>query len=252
MWRLNPPIANATWVNTAEGTVLIDTLLNPAAARQMKKQLLETGGAVKTIIYTHHHGDHIGGSTAFKADSPEVIAHRYLPENLERYETLHVHRSRIATIQFHIPFNPDRRQQILPPTCLYDHAMTFSLGEKTFELHHARAETDDATWVFVPEIRTAVVGDLIIAGLPNIGNPFKATRFALPWARALEEIRDRRPDLLIAHGGRAVNRGEDAAEVLDVTIDAIHSLLNQVFAAINQDIPLEEMSIPEQSLRVLE
>jgi glyoxylase-like metal-dependent hydrolase (beta-lactamase superfamily II) len=37
-------------------------------------------------------------------------------------------------------------------------------------LYHARAETDDATWVFVPELKTVFVGDLIIAGYPNIGN----------------------------------------------------------------------------------
>ena len=58
-------IANASWVNTSEGTVVIDTLLFPDVGRKMKEKLDETGGPVKYIIYTHHHGDHVGGAKAF-------------------------------------------------------------------------------------------------------------------------------------------------------------------------------------------
>ena len=119
--------------------------------------------------------------------------------------------------------------------------MAFTLGDKTFELYHARAETDDATWVFVPEIKAAFVGDLIISGFPNIGNPFKPTRFTLSWARALEAVRAKEPELLIAHGGRAVYQGDEVKELLDVTIEAIHSVHDQVVDCINKDIPVDEM-----------
>ncbi len=234
-------IANASWVNTTEGTVVIDTLVAPVVATQMRDKLLESGGSVKYIIYTHHHGDHIGGSLVFKEDRPEVIAHRYLPEDVEKYRLLQTHRSRISSIQFNLPFLPDREWKYLEPTTLYDRSMAFTLGDKTFELYHARAETDDATWVFVPEIKTAFVGDLIVAGFPNIGNPFKPTRFALPWARALEDVRAKGPELLIAHGGRAVYQGDEARELLDVTIEAIHSVHNQVVDGLNNEIPVDEL-----------
>ena len=235
------PIANATWIETTDGIVLIDTLLTPASAKQIKSRMASSGGELRKIIYTHHHFDHIGGSIVFTDDNPEVIAHRYLPDNLESYQRLKKHRARIASIQFNVPFDLNRRENYLPPTRLFDHSLVFQQGDKTFELFHARAETDDATWIWIPEVKTAVVGDLIIAGLPNIGNPFKPTRFAMPWARALEQIRDKKPELLIAHGGRAVYQGKDIHELLDVTIEAIHSLLDQVFDLINEDVPLNEM-----------
>lgn len=235
------PIANATCIHTDKGAVLIDTLLNPRTAKQMKDYLDKAAIRVKKIVYTHHHLDHVGGSTVFEEERPEIIAHRYLPENMEKYQRLNLHQSRISSIQFKIPFMPGQIQRILEPTKLYDHTMSFCQGEKTFELYHARAETDDATWLYVPEIRTAVVGDLIIAGLPNIGNPFKPTRFALPWVRALEHVREKKPELLIAHGGRAVYRGKEVKELLDITIEGIHSLLDQVLQAINDDVPLDEM-----------
>ena len=119
--------------------------------------------------------------------------------------------------------------------------MAFHLGGKTFELYHARAETDDATWVYVPELKAAFVGDLIIVGFPNIGNPFKPTRFGLSWARALEAVRAKSPEIVIAHGGRAVYKGNDARELLDVTIEGIYAIHNQVVACINRDMPIDEM-----------
>ncbi len=234
-------IANASWVKTTAGTVLIDTLISPPAAEKMLEEIRKTSGPVKYVIYTHGHGDHVGGAKAFLEDSPEIIAQRYIMERFEKYRILAEHRSRIASIQFNLPFRGPRVPSFVHPTRLYDESMTFTLGDKTFELYHARAETDDHTWVFSPEIRTAFVGDLIIAGFPNIGNPFKPTRFALPWARALEAVREKKPELVIAHGGRAVYQGDQAKEVLDVNIEAIYSVHDQVVEYINQDVPVDEM-----------
>jgi len=160
----------------------------------MKARIDETGGNVKYVIYTHGHRDHVGGSSVFKEDHPEFIAQSLLTERLEKYEILKAHNHRIASIQFNLPFDPERKlPPVVPPTRTYDEFMEFRLGDKQFQLYHARAETDDATWVFVPEIKTAFVGDLIIAGFPNIGNPWNPTRFALPWARTLEAVRDKKP-----------------------------------------------------------
>jgi alkyl sulfatase BDS1-like metallo-beta-lactamase superfamily hydrolase len=235
------PIANASWINTSQGTVLIDTLMGPIVAEQMKQKVLETGGPIKTIIYTHHHGDHVGGASVFMDQKPEIIGQRFLSEDLEKHEILKEHRARIASIQFNVPYDPTRFRNFIRPTRTFSDTMTFSLGGKTFELYHARAETDDAAWVFVREIKAVFVGDLIIAGFPNIGNPFKPTRFALPWARALETVRAKEADLLIAHGGRAVYQGAEVKELLDATIEAIYSIHDQVVDGLNKDIPIEEM-----------
>ncbi len=235
-------IANASWVNTGDGTVVIDTLLSHSHGEKMLEQIRKSGGGpVKYVIYTHGHLDHVGGVRAFLDESPEIIGHRYVSDRLEKYQILAEHRARIASIQFNFPFHADRGTSLVPPRKVYDESMSFRLGGKTFELYHARAETDDATWVFVPEIGAAFVGDLIIAGFPNIGNPFKPTRFALPWARALEAVRAKKPDMLIAHGGHAVYEGGGVKELLDVTIEGIYSIHDQVVDCINKDIPVDEM-----------
>ena len=236
-------IANASWINTTEGTVVIDTLLHPVVAGKMLARIRETGGPIKYVIYTHGHGDHVGGAQTFLKDSPEIIGQRLITERFETYRILAEHRARMGAMQFNLPQRQPRPggPSHVMPTRTYDETMTFTLGDKTFELYHARAETDDATWVFVPEIKTAFVGDLIIAGFPNIGNPWKPTRFALPWARALEAVRDKEPELVVAHGGRPVYQGSEAREILDVNIEAIYSIHDQVVDYINQDIPVDEM-----------
>ncbi len=233
-------ISNCGWVDTDDGVVLIDTLLTVPAAAKVLEEIRRSGGRIRTIVYTHGHRDHVGGAGAFLEDRPEIIAHQYLPDRLEKYEILGPHYRRINAIQFHIKENPTRPKFVVP-TRTYTDRLTFALGGKTFELHHARGETDDHTWVWVPEIRTAFVGDLLIGAFPNIGNPFKPTRFALPWARALAAVRAKQPEIIVAGGGRPVYQGDEARVVLDDTIAAIYSIHDQVVAHINRGTPLDEM-----------
>ncbi|MEE9516863.1 MAG: MBL fold metallo-hydrolase, partial [Candidatus Adiutricales bacterium] len=89
-------IANASWVNTTEGTVVIDTLLFPLVAQKMLDRIRETGGPIKYVIYTHGHGDHVGGAQTFLEDSPEIIGQRLITERFETYRILAEHRARMG------------------------------------------------------------------------------------------------------------------------------------------------------------
>ena len=57
-----------------------------------------------------------------------------------------------------------------------------------FELTHGRGETDDATFVWLPEKGVLVSGDFVIWVFPNAGNPRKVQRFAPDWAVALRRM----------------------------------------------------------------
>ncbi|MBW2062059.1 MAG: MBL fold metallo-hydrolase [Deltaproteobacteria bacterium] len=236
------PIAGCGWVDTDDGVVLIDTLLSVQAAERTLAKIHEISGQVKYIIYTHGHLDHIGGCQAFMADKPlEVIASKYLPDRLEKFKMLAPHRARIAAQQFNLPEIPSRGDNWVYPTKTFLGEMSFSLGGKTFELHTARAETDDVCWVWIPEIKTAFLGDLILRSFPNIGNPWKPTRFALDWAKTLEQIRAKNPELIFGGGTNVIYHGQEALEVLDINIEAIRSLHDQVVKCINQDMHITEM-----------
>lgn len=235
-------ISSCGWVDTDDGVVLIDTLLTAGAGRKVFEKIQ---GKIKYIIYTHGHMDHVGGAEAFLADEPEIIASKFLPDRFDNYKMLAPHRARIAAQQFNIPNIPELMGKIkyTYPTKTFLGEMTISLGDKTFELHTARAETDDAVWIYVPELNAAFIGDLMIGiGMfPNVGNPWKPTRFALDWAKALEEIRALEPEYVFCNGGGVMYKGKKALKAMNDNIEVIRALHDQIVDFINQDMHISEM-----------
>ena len=242
-------ISGMVWFETGQGSVIIDTLINIASARKVIDNIHED---IKYVIYTHGHADHVGGAKVFVNENTEVIASKYLPERFDRYKLLRPYRDIIAAMQFNLPTNAFGKgvKEYIYPTKTILGDFTFTLGKYTFELHTGRGETDDAIWVYVPEIKTAIVGDFISGyWFPNIGNPWKPTRFALEWIKELERIRALEPESLFCSGGGVLFQGKEAIHVLNDNIEVIRSLHDQVVKYINEGMHITEMihkvKIPE-------
>jgi alkyl sulfatase BDS1-like metallo-beta-lactamase superfamily hydrolase len=240
VYTASQPISGAAWIETGEGVVVIDTLTAPAFAAQIMAKIKERGGKVKYIIYTHGHGDHVGGASAFLEDKPEIIANQYLPDRLDKYNYQAEYRARITNEQFNLK-TVARKTNWVYPTQTFLGVKTIKLGDLTFELRTARGETDDVCWVWIPELKTAFIGDLLIGSFPNIGNPWKPTRYALDWAKALEEVRSKNPEHIFYNGAAMHLQGPKAMEVINDTIEVIRNLFDQVIAYINQGVHITEM-----------
>ena len=98
------------------------------------------------------------------------------------------------------PSSRGRTQYRYPDVTYSDH-LTFTRGDVTFELRHARGETDDATWTLVPELQVLHPGDLFIWAVPNAGNPQKVQRYVSDWATALREMAACEPEIMLAGHG---------------------------------------------------
>jgi cyclase len=68
---------------TADGVVLVDPI-SVEAATWLKGQLATRfpGKVVKTIVYSHHDGDHSGGAEVFKDTVTEIVAHENAPAGI--------------------------------------------------------------------------------------------------------------------------------------------------------------------------
>jgi alkyl sulfatase BDS1-like metallo-beta-lactamase superfamily hydrolase len=93
----------------------------------------------------------------------------------------------------------------------------------------------------VPEFNAAFIGDLIIGSFPNIGNPWKPTRFTLDWAKTLKEVRAKNPDHIFFNGAGRYLGGQAALDCIDDNIEVILNLHDQVIDYINKDMHISEI-----------
>lgn len=250
---------------TSEGLVVVDTGVGFREGEDRVRKIRErTEIPFHTIIYSHGHVDHVGGASAFLKDAedrghprPRIIGHELVAQRLDKYRMLKGRRAYIASLQFPRPQDrPSARQDwasvrepsyVYPDTTFHDY-MEFKLGGLTFEIYYAPGETDDTIWVWIPERKVAFIGDLLLGGCPNTGNPLKEQRYTLEWAENLERIAEKKPDFVVGSG--PVISGENVEERLLNTARLLRYIHEEVVRLLNEgywieDI-LERVKVPEE------
>ena len=212
---------------------------------------------IHSLVDTHGHVDHVGGSGALLADgaarghaAPRVIGHENVPVRFDRYRYTEGWNLAINARQFGPGFGGTRRDgrpvHFLPEntaecTDTFRDRLDVSVGGLDLELHHARGETDDHTWAWIPSHRAVAVGDFVAWVFPNAGNPQKVQRSPGEWAAALRAMLAYEPELLLPAHGLAVAGRERVATVLGDLATALETLVADVVGAMNQGATLDEI-----------
>ena len=241
--------SGVTAFDTTAGVVLVDTGLRsmaPALAQLLRQKLQ---APIHTAIYTHGHVDHAFGLKAFLAPEqpdPEIVGHCNMPARFERYALTASHNQALNARQFGGAAEPGNNMSDLsdfgfppmPPTRLYDGELTLSVGDRTFELFHAKGETDDHTWVFCPELGVLCPGDLFIWAVPNAGNPQKAQRYPWKWAEALRTMAAKQPRTMCpGHGGPVVDDPKLIQRMLGDTASFLEQIVERTLACMEKGSP---------------
>jgi len=234
--------ANVAFAYGRGDMIAVDT-----SSRQMGTMAIQairkvTDEPITLIVYTHGHADHAFGTAAFIQDAatrgyprPRIWAHEDVTGRFRRYALTESWQGHINRLQFGIdtPSGMFSRDSHLEPDLYYRGTQMLELMGEAIELHHAMGETDDATWVWMPLRRTAMVGDLIVSSLPNTGNPNKVQRYTLEWAQALERIAARKPRVVLPGHGPAYRGEETCHEVLTETARALRFIHDEVVKRLN-------------------
>ncbi|MCX7617364.1 alkyl sulfatase dimerization domain-containing protein [Tepidiforma sp.] len=258
LFEVVPGIALATGfglsiaIQTADGLVIVDTSGRNHGQRVVEAIRAWDDRPIRNVVYTHGHFDHVGGMPAFDADAeargyprPRVIAHANVPRRFDRYTRTAGYNATINARQFFA--RPEASAEEVEgwtrhryPDVTYEESYRFEQGGLTFELRHGKGETDDHTWVWIPELKAICAGDFFIWRTPNAGNPQKVQRYPVEWAQALRAMAAMNAGVFIPSHGVPIYGADRIARALDETATLLETLVEQTLELLNRGARLDE------------
>ena len=227
------------------------------------------------LVYTHGHVDHVGGSGAFAAHNrggaPRVIGHENVARRFRRYRDTNDWNIAINARQFggirgdlnevmtDLRPAPGARKlrefldsSVLDTSDVVGDFASMTFGDQVVEFHHARGETDDHLWSWMPDKKWIFTGDFVIWNFPNAGNPQKVQRWPIEWAAALRDMIAKQPELLLPAHGLPIAGKDRIARVLDEIATALENLVRDVVMMMNDGFTLNDIihtvRVPEATL----
>jgi glyoxylase-like metal-dependent hydrolase (beta-lactamase superfamily II) len=175
-------IANAGFVVTPAGVVVIDALGSPALAERLVAQIRKiTSQPITHVIATHYHADHIYGLQVFKALGAHIIAHRagldYLNSQTAKLR-LQASREELA------PW-VDENTRLVEADEWIDGAKDLEVGGVHFQIKPVGpSHTPDDLAIYLPSEKVLFVGDLVFRSRI----PFVGQADSRHWVTAIDEL----------------------------------------------------------------
>ncbi|MFD7082123.1 MBL fold metallo-hydrolase [Streptomyces sp. NPDC059918] len=172
-WCLN----NAGFVSDGGRTLLIDTAATERRALALREAVVRAGVPLpRTVVNTHHHGDHTYGNAVF---APEALILGHDNARTEQIAAGH-------QLELIWPATDFGSVEITPPDLTYSERTTLHIGETEVRvIHPGVAHTTGDSIVFLPRQGIVFTGDLVFAE----GTPFLAMGSLAGSLRALELLR---------------------------------------------------------------
>ena len=199
-WGLN----NTGFIVGGDGITAIDTCFTERRSRAFRDAIRSVSGLpVRTLVNTHHHGDHTHGNFVFRGEAM-IVGH-----DLCRKEVMETGLGTKALF----PGVDWGELEVEPPFVTFDERMTLFVDDLTVELIYVGpAHTTNDIIVWLPERRALFTGDVIFHG----GTPFALMGSIAGWLAALERLRALGAERLVPGHGEVCGPGaiDDVADYL--------------------------------------
>ncbi|MDB2433478.1 MBL fold metallo-hydrolase [Luminiphilus sp.] len=239
---------------TDDGLVTFDTSNEHGGKKCVGAIQSWTKDPFNTVVFTHGHIDHVGGCGAFCAAyegrKPTIVGHENVAARFARYRMTNGYNHVINERQFgqfkRRGYDLAGESQFLPlstpsPDITYHNDLAMSVGGLEIQLNHARGETDDHTWAWIPKHKAICAGDFFIWAFPNAGNPQKAQRYPREWAAALRDMASRGAELFLPAHGLPISGEARIRKVLNEVAEVLETMVSQTIDLMNQGASLNDI-----------
>ena len=226
-------ISNAGFFVTDDGVVVVDALGSPALAQELLREIHRvTPQALRYVVVTHYHADHIYGLQTLAQAGAKVIGHASARE----YLNSDIAQRRLEASRIDLAPWIDANTRLVPADQWLDTQETrFRLGSMDFVVDHVGpAHTPEDVVVFVPQLGVLFAGDLFFQGrIPFVGQADSRL-----WIQALKRLMKYQPKIVIpGHGPASTNPMVD----ITMTRDYLLYLRKTMGEAAKNMEPFEEV-----------
>jgi len=155
--------SNSGFVIGDDGVAVIDTFVNPAAAKQLLVEIQKlTKLPVKFVVNTHYHLDHVAGNGVFAETGEVIIGHR----NIRGW----IHTENLKF--FGKDIKPEQKamvEDLVAPNLIYDSVIELFLGSRRIVVRYYPGHTGGDSVVTILDAHVVFCGDLFWRKtLPNL------------------------------------------------------------------------------------
>jgi glyoxylase-like metal-dependent hydrolase (beta-lactamase superfamily II) len=221
-WHLVPgtfapgtqPDGNSVFIDAPEGLILVDTGRHAAHQEKLLAHARSRGRPVAAIVNTHWHLDHSTGNGAILAAYPRAQVHastaidgalkgflaRSRDDARRRLDAGEVPSAEAPSVIRFLALMDDPAS--LRPTRPVARSGETKLASRRLQLNLAPfAATEGDVWLYDPELRLLVAGDLVVAEVP-----FMDTACAGGWRQALDALESTPFETLVPGHGAPMDR----------------------------------------------
>lgn len=197
--------SNAAIIVNDDDVLLVDSHISAAAAAALLSELAAvTDKPVRHVVNTHFHFDHAHGNQIYP-DEVEVIGHEFTREALASGESVgRTYQGFLGPMDAQPGFTAGQEGLVpTPPNVTLSERMTLFRGDREIQLlFFGRGHTGGDVVVYLPAERVLITGDLLLPGVPFMGDGFVSE-----WVGTLEALKSLDFDVVVpGHGAPFTDR----------------------------------------------